>query len=117
MEAAECSWIAGAEPDAPECIPPTPEPTSPSAPTTPWPTPTPEEGCCYGATQSTNSFCAGMDDNQRACEAAASCEWIVTDDPDECRLTTTTTPPAPTNDPEGCQLPTDPPSFTNPPAP
>merc|ERR1719447_630891 len=152
--ALECTWIGG-DPDSELCIPPTREPTP--SPTSAWPTPSPsdEAGCCYGATPSTNSFCAGLDGNANGCEAAASCEFIVTDDPDTCRLTTTTAPPAPTYDPEGCctgysartfsfcsgytngdrceaagvcswiptndpeecQPPTDPPSFTNPPAP
>ena len=42
-----------------------------------------------------------MGDDSRAYDAASVCEWIETDDPEECKLTTTTTPPAPTYG-EGC---------------
>ena len=160
MEADECSWIEG-DPYSPECTPPTPEPTAPTAgPTRAWPTPSPsdESGCCYGSSPSANSYCAGLNENSRACDAAAQCDWIVTDDPSECELTeppAETTTPAPsysvegcctgysprtfsfcngftngadcemagvcsgiaTSDPEECEPPTEPPSYTEPPAP
>merc|ERR1719376_1491734 len=102
--AEECTFIEG-DPYSPDCTQPTPEPTAPTPePTSAWPTPSPsdEAGCCYGSTAATNSFCAGMNDNGRACDAAANCEWIVTDDPSECELTTTTAAPAPTYSEEGC---------------
>merc|ERR1719295_928264 len=154
MEADECSWIEG-DPYSPECTPPTPEPTPSTTPGVPTEPPTDEVGCCYGSTPSTNTFCSAMDDNKRACDANSNCEFIVTDDPSECELTTTTAPPSPTysvegcctgysartfsfcnefesgaecesagvcswiegDDPEECSPPTEPPSFTEPPAP
>merc|ERR1711892_536366 len=91
--------------------PPTSEPTpstTPGVPTVPTEPPTDEAGCCYGSTPSTNSFCLGMDDNSRACDAAANCEWIVTDDPLACVLSSwptaspVETTPAPVYSEYGC---------------
>ena len=94
----ECAWIEG---DGEGCNQPTPKPTD-VVTGSPMMEPTlPAAGWCYGSTSSSNSFCAGIDDDARACDATSVCERIETDDPEENELTTTTTPPAPTYG-EGC---------------
>merc|ERR1719203_2202075 len=93
----ECSWISGPV-DAPECVSPTMEPTDEP---TPWPTANPTTfvaGCCFGDSPKSNAFCAEMDDDRSGCRKSNRCDWIETDDSDECRLTE---PPAPTY-PSGC---------------
>merc|ERR1719203_1874919 len=93
----ECSWVSGPV-DAPECVSPTNEPTDEP---TPWPTANPTAfvaGCCFGDSPKSNAFCAEMDDDRSGCRKSNRCDWIETDDSNECRLTE---PPAPTY-PSGC---------------
>merc|ERR1719249_131337 len=107
MAADECTFIEG-DPYDPECTQPTPEPTPQTTtqppytvptkqPTTPRPTYT-EYGCCTGYSQRTFSFC-NQYTNGAECERAGVCSWISTYDESDC------------------EPPTEPPSFTLPPAP
>merc|ERR1711971_1284471 len=62
-----------------------------------WPTttstPTEPAGCCHGDLTSykANDKCVGID-NQKSCERK-SCSWLLTDDPEDCVITTTTSTP------------------------
>ena len=105
--AAECTWIEGDE-DAEECNPPTVDPT-------PWTTPAPQystEGCCAGTEYDPRSwtFCANYD-NGDDCEGAGVCTWNEGADTN-CELPTeppiTTMPPAPTHVGTGCCYGNDP---------
>merc|ERR1719365_579932 len=59
-----------------------------------WPTttesPTEPAGCCKGSSYKAQAKCFGLAD-QASCERK-SCEWLVTDDEDDCVITTTETP-------------------------
>jgi len=59
-------------------------PTTTSSPTT---TSTPA-GCCHGDSYKANTKCFGLAD-QNSCERK-SCSWLVTEDPNDCVITTTT---------------------------
>jgi len=50
-------------------------------------------GCCHGDLTSykANDKCVGID-NQKSCERK-SCSWLLTDDPEDCVITTTTSTP------------------------
>merc|ERR1719317_1826094 len=66
-----------------------------------WPTTTTtteEPGCCYGDSYKANSKCLASTDQER-CESRG-CNWMVTDDPDDCLITTTNTPT--TTEEPGC---------------
>merc|ERR1719356_24598 len=86
--AGQCDWLSS-DPYSPECQPPTVQPT---------PVPTEEVGCCAGYSARTASFCDDFE-SAASCERAGVCSWIPTDDPD------------------ACNPPTEPPSYTEPPAP
>merc|ERR1719361_1794330 len=62
-------------------------------PSTPTPTEAPKPGCCHGDLTSykANDKCVGLED-QMSCERK-SCNWLITDDPEDCVVTTTTSPP------------------------
>jgi len=64
-------------------------PTSTSPPST---TSSPA-GCCHGDLTSykANDKCVGIED-QKSCERK-SCNWLITDDPEDCVVTTTTSTP------------------------
>merc|ERR1719187_2883628 len=84
----ECFWNSG---DDAVCEPPvfttTPSPTEPA-------------GCCYGDSYKANDKCAKAT-AQDKCESKG-CSWLVTEDPEDCVITTTTTStPTPTIE-EGC---------------
>jgi len=71
-----------------------------------WPTttetPTEPAGCCYGDSYKANDKCRKMDDDQARCEKQG-CNFLVTDDPDDCDVTTTSTETPPTTTSEvGC---------------
>jgi len=68
---------------------------SPNEPTT-----TEPAGCCHGDLTSyrANDKCVGID-NQNSCERM-SCNWLITDDPEDCVVTTTTSTPVTTE--SGC---------------
>merc|ERR1719204_576577 len=58
-----------------------------------WPTTTtttPAPGCCKGSSYKAQAKCFGLAD-QASCERK-SCEWLFTDDEDDCVITTTETP-------------------------
>merc|ERR1719385_361493 len=59
-----------------------------------WPTttesPTEPAGCCKGSSYKEQGQCLGFD-AQQICERKR-CEWIVTDDPEDCIITTTESP-------------------------
>merc|ERR1719361_3362622 len=52
-----------------------------------------EPGCCHGDLTSykANDKCVGID-NQNSCERK-SCTWLITEDPEDCVVTTTTSTP------------------------
>merc|ERR1719249_133312 len=59
-----------------------------------WPTTTTTTqavGCCYGDSYKANDKCRAMDDDQARCEKQG-CTFLVTDNPDDCDVTTTDTP-------------------------
>jgi len=62
-------------------------------PSTPTPTEAPKPGCCHGDLTSykANDKCVGLED-QMSCERK-SCNWLITEDPEDCVVTTTTTTP------------------------
>merc|ERR1719474_2260190 len=71
-----------------------------------WPTTTetPNEpaGCCYGDSYKSNDKCRKMDEDRARCEKQG-CTFLVTDDPDDCDVTTTSTETPPTTTEElGC---------------
>merc|ERR1719495_1730216 len=73
----------------PSAAPTTPAPTTPP-PTWPDPTTTEEIGCCYsGDSYKANDKCSRATERTR-CEDMG-CSFLVTDDPDDCIMTTTTT--------------------------
>jgi len=82
------------------CVEPTPSPiwTTPS-PTTPSPT-NPPPGCCRGSSYKAQAKCFGLED-QNACERK-DCEWVETEDPNDCVITTTTTTTSTTTEEPGC---------------
>merc|ERR1719334_505169 len=92
-QAAVCEWVAGEYADCKLTEPPSPT----KQPTTPSPT-YDEKGCCTGYSPRTYSFCQQYETGEE-CEMAGVCSWIPTDDYDDCGP------------------PTEPPSFTLPPAP
>ena len=106
MEADECSWHEDVDSDDPLCTPPTPEPTPSTTAGHPTPSPTDEEGCCSGHTPQTYTFCNTLASEQM-CSAAGPCDWLVTDNPEDCHAptppptSTTSTTPAPVYG-EGC---------------
>ena len=58
-----------------------------------WPTTTTTTvapGCCRGSSYKAQDKCAGLD-NQVSCERK-DCEWLLTDDPEDCVITTTESP-------------------------
>ena len=57
-------------------------------------------GCCYGD-DPFNASCFSLKE-ERSCDSAANCDWIPTEDVDECLETTTTMPPAPIHSSDGC---------------
>merc|ERR1719347_2285207 len=60
-----------------------------------WPTttssPTEPAGCCYGDSYKQNDKCAKMNHDRARCKKQG-CSFLVTDDPEDCILTTTETP-------------------------
>merc|ERR1712087_134247 len=71
-----------------------------------WPTttetPTEPAGCCYGDSYKSNDKCRKMDGDRTRCEKQG-CSFLVTDDPDDCDVTTTSTETPPTTTEElGC---------------
>merc|ERR1719249_305627 len=59
-----------------------------------WPTTTTTTqavGCCYGDSYKANDKCRAMDDDQARCEKQG-CTFLVTDNPEDCDVTTTDTP-------------------------
>merc|ERR1719469_555003 len=64
-----------------------------------WPTttstPTAPAGCCYGTSYKANDKCL-MAMEQSKCESK-SCLWMVTEDPEDCEMTTTTSTPTTTD--------------------
>merc|ERR1711971_476699 len=81
----KCEWIVTDDPD--DCkMTTTTHPTTTSTPA----------GCCHGDLTSYkgNEKCVGID-NQNSCERK-SCNWLITDDPEDCVVTTTTTEPTTT---------------------
>merc|ERR1712087_906316 len=85
----KCEWIVTDDPDDCKMTTTTP-PTTTSTPA----------GCCHGDLTSykANEKCVGID-NQNSCERK-SCNWLITDDPEDCVVTTTTTEPTTTE--SGC---------------
>ena len=73
----DCDWVYFMDPQ--ECEQPTFTPTS-----------APTDGCCYGATPQTSTFCGTLD-TEDECDTVDVCQWMVTADPMDCELTTTTT--------------------------
>merc|ERR1711971_304556 len=70
-----------------------------------WPTttstPTVPAGCCRGDSYKANDKCV-MAMEQGKCESKG-CEWLITDDPEDCRVTTTSTStPTTTSEEAGC---------------
>merc|ERR1719232_38816 len=70
-----------------------------------WPTTTPSPtepaGCCRGDSYKANAKCMRASERGK-CEDKG-CEWLITDDPEDCIITTTTsTTPSPTEPEEGC---------------
>jgi len=63
------------------CIDPTPTPTTPS--------PTDAAGCCYGDSYKANDKCSKAMAEDK-CEDKG-CHWMVTEDPTDCEMTTTST--------------------------
>merc|ERR1719320_1331393 len=71
-----------------------------------WPTttetPTEPAGCCYGDSYKSNDKCRKMDEDRARCEKQG-CTFLVSDDPDDCDVTTTSTETPPTTTEElGC---------------
>merc|ERR1719385_379265 len=94
--APNCEWIVTDDPY--DCVLTQPPNTVPTKqPTTPWPTYT-EYGCCTGYSPRTYSFCEKYETGAE-CEGAGVCSWISTYDESDC------------------EPPTEPPSYTLPPAP
>jgi len=89
----KCSWIVDGDIDV-DCFMDATTP-SPNEPTT-----TEPAGCCHGDLTSyrANDKCVGID-NQNSCERM-SCNWLITDDPEDCVVTTTTSTPVTTE--SGC---------------
>merc|ERR1719385_216489 len=59
-----------------------------------WPTTTTTTqavGCCYGDSYKSNDKCRAMDDDQARCEKQG-CTFLVTENPEDCDVTTTDTP-------------------------
>merc|ERR1719464_898935 len=90
-----CSWLETDDPD--DCII-----TTTSAPTT-TSSPTEPAGCCHGDSYKANDKCAKAT-AQDKCEDKG-CSWLVTDDPDDCIITTTSevTTDTPTEEPGCCK--------------
>jgi len=69
-----------------------------------WPTttstPTEEAGCCQGDSYKGNAKCVGIAD-QSGCERK-SCSWLVTEEPEDCVMTTSSPTPKPTAEPGCC---------------
>jgi len=68
-----------------------------------WPTTTTTTvapGCCRGSSYKAQSKCVGLED-QVGCERK-DCEWVETDEPNDCVLTTTTTTTTTTTEEPGC---------------
>merc|ERR1719463_134642 len=71
-----------------------------------WPTttstPTEPAGCCYGDSYKANDKCMKALSAEK-CESKG-CSWLITDDPTDCEVTTTTATPtsAPTDEPGCC---------------
>jgi len=59
--------------------------------TPPIPQPTSAPGCCRGFDFKSHGKCSGVTD-QGKCERSDKCEWLVTDDADNCVVTTTESP-------------------------
>merc|ERR1712087_160596 len=73
---AECFWVIG---DDAQCDPPVFTTVTPS---------TVPPGCCRGSSYKAQDKCFGLAD-ENAC-VRKSCEWVVTNDFDDCEITTTT---------------------------
>ena len=66
------------------------------------PTSAPTEGCCYGATPQTSTFCGALD-TEDECDTAEVCDWMVTDDPTDCELATEVPSGGPSVEPSTAQ--------------
>jgi len=77
-----CSWRVTDDPT--DC-----ELTTTETPPTPQPTSAP--GCCRGSDYKSNGKCGSVTE-QGKCERSTNCEWLVTDDVEDCAMTTTESP-------------------------
>merc|ERR1719204_1744282 len=90
-----CEWF---ETDDPTDCKLTESTTETPVTESPTPAPTEEPGCCYGDSYAANDKCRMLEDFGR-CETQG-CNWMLTDDPSDCELTTTETPT--TTEEPGC---------------
>merc|ERR1719471_1394451 len=77
-ESKDCFWLVTDDPE--DCI----------MTTTETPTTTVKPGCCYGDSYKANDKCAKAMDEAK-CESKG-CNWLETDDPEDCIMTTTSSP-------------------------